>query len=328
MRFAFPYWLFLMAFIPALIAFYMWAIRGRDSAVRSLVSARLHKNLVSAPSGNRRWASYILVISGLFFVIAALARPQIGRQPAEKERRGLDIEFMIDASYSMAAVDTAPNRFEAAKKAVSEIVKNLKGDRVGLTMFTNASLRVLPFTTDYGSVEHFLRLCDMKVFLNRGTNIEAAIAGTVPVFEKRSNKSKVMVILTDGEDDPDLSYNLPPEPAIVDLHLYFFGMGTEAGGPIPLRAETEEIVGYMKDSAGKDIVTRLEEASLNKMAGSYSGRYYRYSPEGVRRFINDLDNLKKEQIEDKENLVYVDYFQYFLIAGSLMIFIGKAVLED
>lgn len=328
MRFASPYWLLLLAVIPTLVLFYIRAVRGRDEAISRLVSYRLRSALVLTSSGRRRWTSYILVLSGLFLIIAALARPQFGQRPGEKERMGVDIEFMIDSSLSMSAVDVAPNRFEAAKAAVSEIMKNLKGDRVGLSLFTNASLRVLPFTTDYASLEYFLKIADMKVFLYQGTNMESALKEAIPAFDRKSKKSKVVAVLSDGEDEPGVGYRLPEDFATADLRVFAFGIGTESGGPIPVRSETNEIVGYMKYSNGKEIVTRLEEEPLKKMAGAFRGKYYRYSKEGVESFIRDLDHLKREMIEEKEEMVYVDYFQFFLVAGFLMLFIGKAVSED
>lgn len=317
-----------LALIPALALFYRGALRRREEAVRRLVSSRFRSILVSAPSAGKRRLSYALVLAGLSLIIISLARPQFGQKPSEKERMGVDIEFMIDASLSMSAVDLKPNRFEAAKEAVSEIMKRLKGDRVGLALFTNASLQVLPFTTDYASLDYFLRISEMKVFLYQGTNIETAIREILPSLDRKSRKSKVIVVLSDGEDEPGLDYKLPDDLATADLHIFTIGIGTENGGLMPIRSETDQIVGYMKDAKGREIVTRLEEEPLKKMAHAFRGKYYRYSREGIDRFIGDLDDLKKKMIEEKEELVYVDYFQYFLLAGFLMIFIGKAVVED
>lgn len=328
MRFASPSWLYLLALLPLLAIFYVWATRKRNEAIEKLASSRFRNILVSAPRARKRWQSHILVLAGLSLLVAALARPQFGQRPEEKERRGLDLEFMLDASMSMAAVDVSPDRFGAAKGVVSGILRELKGDRVGLTMFTNSPLRVLPFTTDYGAFEYFLDMCDMKVFLNWGTNIETSVRETVPVFERKGGKSKVIVILSDGEDEPGLDYKLPEDILAADLHVYVFGVGTESGGTIPLRAETEQIVGYMKDSSGRDIVTRMEEATLRKVAQGYGGKYYSYTRESVKKFISDLDDLKKTMIGDREEIVYEDYFQYFLIAGLLLIFAGKGISED
>ncbi len=328
MRFASPYWLYLLALLPLLAIFYVWAMQRRNEAIEKLASSRFRSSLVSAPPAKKRWQSHILVLAGLSLLVAALARPQFGQRPEEKERRGLDLEFMLDASMSMAAVDVSPDRFGAAKVVVRDVLKELKGDRVGLTMFTNSPLRVLPFTTDYGAFEYFLDMCDMKVFLNWGTNIETSVRETVPVFERKGGKSKVIVILSDGEDEPGLDYKLPEDILAADLHVYVFGVGTESGGTIPLRAETEQIVGYMKDSSGRDIVTRMEEATLKKVAQGYGGRYYSYTQDSIKKFISDLDDLKNTMIEDREEIVYEDYFQYFLIAGLLLIFAGKGISED
>src|SRR3990172_3424937 len=319
MRLAFPYLLILLAVVPALALFYRSALRKREEAVRRLVSSKFRNILVLAPSAGKRRLSYALVLAGLSLIIISLARPQFGQKPSEKERMGVDIEFMIDSSLSMSALDLEQNRFEAAKAAVSEIMKRLKGDRVGLALFTNASLQILPFTTDYASFEYFLKISDMKVFLYQGTNIEAAIREMLPALDRKSRKSKVIVVLSDGEDEPGLDYKLPDDFATPDLSIFTFGIGTENGGPIPIRSETDQVVGYMKDSKGREIVTRLEEEPLKKMAHAFRGKYYRYSIEGIDRFIGDLDDLKKEMIEEKEELVYVDYFQYFLLAGFLMI---------
>ncbi|MBI3814996.1 MAG: VWA domain-containing protein [Nitrospinae bacterium] len=328
MRFASPYWLIFLFLIPALSLFYLRAVRKREESIGKFASSMLRSSLVSAPSGRRRWSSYILTLAGLFLIIIALAMPQLGQKPADMERKGLDIEFVIDASYSMAVSDVVPNRFEYAKTTASEIMKNLKGDRVGLTMFTNSTLGIVPFTTDYGAVDYFLKISDMKVFFSRGTNIETAVRNTVSVFDKKSWKSKVIVILSDGEDEPGLTYKLSDELSSFGLHVFVFGVGTEDGGRIPILLESEGNFVYMKDSSGAEILSKFDEAALNKIARAYNGKYYRYSPEGVKQFIKDLDALKKEQIENRENIVYNDYFQYFLLLGFVLVFIGKAVLEE
>ena len=143
MRLASPYWLIFLSLIPILFLFYIRAARKREESIGKFASSMLRSSLVSAPSGRRRWTSYIFTLAGLFLIIIALAMPQFGQKPADMERKGLDIEFVIDASYSMAVSDVIANRFEYAKAAVSGIMKNLKGDRVGLTMFTNSTLGVV-----------------------------------------------------------------------------------------------------------------------------------------------------------------------------------------
>ena len=321
-RFYAPEWLILLALPPLLLLFYRWTERSKALAVARLVSRAHFESLVRAPRRGREWTRVLLFALGLAFLSLALARPQFGQNLEPVERKGMDIHILLDASLSMKVEDAPPSRFERAKEEIRKLLLLLEGDRVGLTLFSNAPLKIIPFTTDYSAIEKYLDLVNPEIFVQTGTHIESALASALPSFDKSPNGG-VILVFSDGEDEPGLGYTLAREAkSSGPIRVYCFGVGTGAGGPIPMRTK-EGAVEYKQDANGQRARSALAEVPLKTIAALHGGKYYPASPEGAREFVTELNSMKKALIETRKVYRYQDYFEACLLAGFLLILVGR-----
>ena len=141
-----------------------------------------------------------LLLIALFFMVFAMARPQIGTKLEEVRREGVDVMVAIDVSKSMLAEDIPPSRLAKAKHEVESFIDKLEGDRVGLIAFSGIAFTQCPLTLDYGAAKIFLDILGPDLIPTPGTNIGMAITKAIEAFDQQERKHKVLVLITDGED--------------------------------------------------------------------------------------------------------------------------------
>ena len=320
-RFYAPEWLVLLALPPLLLLFYRWAERSKALAVVRLASPAHFQSLVRAPRRGWEWTRVLLFALGLAFLALALARPQFGQGLEPVERKGMDIHILLDASLSMKVEDAVPSRFDRAKEEIRKLLSLLEGDRVGLTLFSNVPLKIIPFTTDYNAIEKYLDLVDPEIFVQTGTHLESALASALPSFDK-SPQGGVVILFSDGEDEPGQGYTLARgAKSAGPVRVYCFGVGTGDGGPIPARSK-DGAMEYKLDANGQMARSALTEVPLKTIAALHGGKYYSASPD-AREFITELNSMKKALIETRKVYRYQDYFEACLLAGFLLILAGR-----
>lgn len=321
-RFYAPAWLFMLALLPGLLVVHQVALKRKVLALSKIASRSHFGYLVNTSQKGREWVRLMIFFGGLAFLIVALARPQLGQGLEPSERKGLDVQILLDASLSMNVEDEKPNRFERAREGIKQLLDQLEGERVALTLFSNVPLRVIPFTTDYSAVEKYLDLIEPGVFVQTGTNMESALFAALPFFEK-SSPGGAIAVFSDGEDEPGMNYLIAKDTITKGpIRVYCFGVGSRSGGPIPLRSKKGKVK-YKLDTEGRKVQSFMMEEPLKKMARLNNGKYYPLSPESTGDFVSELNYMKKKLIESKKVYRYQDYFQYFLIAGFVLLFIGR-----
>ena len=134
------------------------------------------------------------------FLVLSMARPQLGAKLKEVKRKGVELVIALDVSNSMLAQDIKPNRLECAKQAISRMVDKLSDDRIGLIVFAGDAYVQVPVTSDYVSAKMFLNTINPGIVPVQGTAIGKAIELGSNSFSSQSGKSRVMVIITDGEN--------------------------------------------------------------------------------------------------------------------------------
>ncbi|HTV75935.1 MAG TPA: VWA domain-containing protein, partial [Candidatus Baltobacteraceae bacterium] len=201
MRFGAPQILWLLLVIPPVLAlFFWWRERARQKLLTQFIEARLLSSLTVGISPARKKWRFALFILAVVFLIVALARPQYGFDLQEVEQRGLDIVVAVDTSKSMLATDIAPDRLERAKLAALELMQDAKSDRLGLVAFAGEGFLECPLTVDNTAFEQSVQALDVNSVSEGGTALAAAINTALTAFEA-SNGHKVLVLLTDGEDN-------------------------------------------------------------------------------------------------------------------------------
>lgn len=326
MRLANPYFLGALWLIPAVVVFYVWAFKRKRLLIERFVSGELKDRLLMGVSASRQRLKTGLVVAGCTFSICALLQPQWGFHWEEIKRRGIDIILAIDVSKSMLAEDVSPNRLERAKRKISDFLRVVQGDRIGLIAFAGTAFLQCPLTLDHGAVQIFLDAVDTDLIPVPGTSISEAIELSVKAFEKSERNSRALILITDGEETTGNDLESAKKAGTLGIKIYTIGIGKEEGAPIP----NKEGGGFKKDRQGNMILTKLDEQGLQKLALETGGSY-------VRSVSGDLDleeiytDLKKNT-EDRElksgrEKRFEERFQWPLLLAFLCFFL-EAVLSE
>lgn len=314
--------------IPLILLIFLLMLRWKKRAMNSFAERNLFSHLAPTFSKSKIWIKFILFAISLSLLIIAIANPQMGAKMEEVKREGIDLMIALDVSNSMKAEDLVPNRLGAAKQAISKLIENLKGDRIGIIVFGGEAYVQLPITTDYAAAKLFLNNIDTDVIPTQGTNIGAAIDLAVRSFESGSDKNKALVIITDGENHEEDVLKIVGDATEQGIAIHTIGMGSEHGGPIPVYINGR-ISGYKKDRDGNTVVTRLNEKMLQQIAAAGDGSYIRAtnSQVGLNAIFREINKMDKKEFGSKIYTSYEDYFQYFLGAALLFLVIEFFVPE-
>ncbi len=328
-RFAHPEYLYGLALIPVLAGFYWLVARLRRSSLQRFGTLSVLTRLTEEASGAKRFwsAGLMMLISAL--CVVALANPQIGTRMEEVKQEGVDLFIALDVSLSMKAEDIKPNRLEKAKLELRNLIARLSGDRIGLIVFAGDAFTQFPLTTDYGAANLFLDVVDVDAVPLPGTNIGAAINRAMESFDFKEQTTKVIVIITDGESTEGNAFDASDEAAKRGILLYTIGMGSSSGSPIPVYNASGQQVDFKRDRLGKVVVSKLDESSLEKIAATGNGRYFRGTSgqDELEEIYKALNALQKKEFGVKQFTDYEDRFQAFLIAAVLLLFAETLLSE-
>lgn len=263
-------------------------------------------------------------ISPLWIVYPRLAilGPQIGTRIKPVERKGVDLVFALDTSVSMDANDVKPSRIDKAKFEIARLIRGLKGDRVGIIVFAGSSHLYLPMTTDYEAAQLFLNEIDTQMIPTQGTSLSSALETGISAFTDESEKYKVLILVTDGEDHEGEAIEIARKAADTGMGIYTVGVGSLSGSLIPLSGEkTQE---YKRDNKGKLITTVLNEQILKDIANAGKGQYFRFSnnSDTAEDIAFAIDHMEKRTVSTHEFSEYEDRYQIPAFLSLLFFFAG------
>jgi Ca-activated chloride channel family protein len=322
-----PKYLYILAVIPLLVVLFLFNLWWKRRKQREFGSPELVKKLSADSSVFKPALKLAVVALALTGVILALVNPKIGTRTETVKREGVDIVFAIDVSKSMLAEDVAPSRLEKAKQIVSQVINNLGTDRIGIIGYAGSAYPVLPITTDYSVAKMFLQSMNTDMVSSQGTAIADAINLSSKYFDDPQT-SKLIILISDGEDHGEGSEEAAAEAKKKGIKLITVGVGTEKGGPIPLKLNGR-LQGYKLDGNGETVITKLYPDALTTIAKSTGGNYvYGGTTKEVSDFVkNALKNIDKKEFESKEIALYESQFQWFLGAALLLLFLDIFLLD-
>ena len=322
-NFAYAQYLLLIFLIPVFFIVQAVLLRIRRNRLRKFGDEKLVSQMMPSYSKSKVWVRLVLFSIGFFFFVIGLSRPQIGARLKEQEIKGAEIIIAIDVSNSMLAEDYSPNRLERAKLAVSRLVDKLRDDRIGLVIFAGTSFVQLPVTTDYVSAKMFLNSIDTGSIPIQGTALGDAITTCIRSFSEQSDKSRAIILITDGENHEDDPVAAAKQAAEMGIKVFTIGVGSPEGKPIPMNGE------LLKDKDGEIVVSRLDEAVLQEIAAEGNGAYVRAgnSEFGLNPIIDDLRKLEDEKYSSVVFEEYDEQFMYFL-AIALVFFVLEMLVGD
>ena len=321
--FASPLYLWLLLLVPVIPVVYGIARAMRRRRIRRFGDEDLVEALMPSWSGSKAWVRIILFTLAFMCFTVGIARPQMGAKLAERETKGAEIMICLDVSNSMLAEDYSPCRLERAKLAISRIVDKLEGDRIGLIVFAGTSFVQLPITTDYVSAKMFLSSIGPDSVPVQGTAIGEAITTAARSFSAQSEKSRAIIIITDGENHEDDAVDAARQVAETGVKIYTIGVGSLRGEPVPVKGE------LLKDSEGNIVVSRLDEETLKKVASEGCGAYVHAGNEefGLNPVIDDIRKLEDERFNSVVFEEYDEQYMYFFAAALFFLVLEMLIGE-
>jgi Ca-activated chloride channel homolog len=328
MKFAEPLWLFAgLAVLAVLFGLYRHFDARQRAALAEFASSHLLGRLTASFSPGRRRVKRALFAAAIALVFVALARPQLGYHWEEQRQRGIDILFAIDTSKSMLTQDVTPDRLTRAKLAITDFVNKLEGDRVGLIAFAGDAFLQAPLTLDYNAFEESLDAVDTNTIPRGGTDISSAIQEAQAAFGPGTKNRKILVLLTDGEDLEAKGIETARASASDGLVIYTVGVGSAAGGLIPLPGANGG-TDFVKDASGQFVKSHLDEDTLKQIAQATDGLYEPLGQqgEGLQSIYHQaLASLPKQDLASRSQRVYDERFQWPLAAGIACLFASMMI---
>lgn len=326
-RFANPGFLYLLLLLPVIAALWMFYQWRKNKALQKFGDPGLVKKLMPEYSSIRPNIKLFLRIIALTSVIIILARPQFGSKLEEVRKQGVEVIIALDVSNSMLARDIQPDRLTRAKQALTRLIDNLDNDKIGLIVFAGDAYTQIPITTDYISAKMFLSTISPDMVPKQGTAIGSAIELGMRSFSPGENKSRALIIITDGENHEDDPVSAASEAAKAGIVIHTIGIGSVEGVPVSVKGGGS--TDFLKDAEGNTVITKLDEDILKKIAISTSGNYVRASNTniGLDEIFNEIRNMKKEELESKMFTEYNDQFRIFAIL-ALIFLLTEFIIMD
>src|SRR5213082_1514090 len=272
MSFGAPIWFWALLVIPVLALLFARAEQRGIARLREFVSPRLLPQLAATVNRSRRVLRFALLMLGLALAIVSLARPQWGYTYQDVKRKGLDLVFAVDTSRSMLSNDVQPNRLQRVKLAAQDLINELQGDRVGLIAFAGRAFLQAPLTIDYEAAVDAINDLDTNTIPEGGTNISAAIDLAVQTYGKSAAGNRALIIFTDGEELSGDAVRTAKAAADAGVRIFTIGVGTPQGSLIPVTSDGGA-TGFVKDSNGQVVKSKLDEKRLKEIAESTGGFY-------------------------------------------------------
>lgn len=313
---------------PVLVLAYLVALHLKNRSMKRFSGSGLLPALVPGVSSWRSATRFLLFRHGFGLAIIALAGPQMGTRVEEVQAKGVDVMVALDVSNSMLAEDLKPNRLEVAKRALSQLIEKMHGDRLGIVVFAGQAYTQLPITADRSAAKLFLGSLGPELVQRQGTAIGAAIEQAARSFGTDAAKSKAIIVISDGESFEDDGEQAAKEAAEAGIVVNTIGMGSPEGTPIPIKLNGA-MVGFKKDRNGQTVLTKLDEASLSRIAAAGQGEYVHATSgdTGVDGIMAKLRSMDQTDLGTFRFAGHEDRFQYFLAVACAMVALACALGE-
>lgn len=321
-------WFWLLLILLGMLLVFLWTQLWKKRTKRKFSDLTLLERLSPDQSAFKSVLKFITLSLSFICLIIALVNPKIGTSLQTVKREGVDIVFAIDVSKSMLAEDIAPSRLEKAKQLTTQIINNLVSDRVGIIAYAAKAVPQLPITTDYSSAKMFLQNLNTDMLSSQGTAIDEAIQLSRSYYNDEEQTNRVLVIISDGEDHNDLSLEVAEAAAEEGIKIFTIGVGTEKGGPIPLK-RNGIVMSYKKDQNGATVITKLNTNTLSEIAKEANGTYVdgKNTNDVIETIGDILNKMDKKEFEAKEFAEFEDQFQWFLGLGLFFLILDILFLE-
>ena len=321
-------YLYLLFILPIVVLFYLLNLYWKRKKQREFGDLDLVRKLSPESSVSKPILKLVMILLALAGIILGLVNPKIGTKIETVKREGIDIVFAMDVSKSMLAEDVAPNRLEKSKQIVSQIINQLGNDRIGIVAYAGSAFPVLPITTDYSVAKMFLQSMNPEIVSSQGTSLDEAIKLSATYFDDKSKTSKLLILISDGEDHSEGAEEAAEEAKKLGMKIITVGIGTEKGSTIPLK-KNGVVVRFQRDNENQVVITKLNENGLKSIAKATSGGYVNgnNTKEVLEYIKNALNNIEKTEFQATQMADFQSQFQWFLGFAFAFLFLDIFFLE-
>ena len=310
-----PDFFYLFLLMIPMIAWYIWRNKKAGASIQ-FSSVMGFARIPKSWKYYFRHSVFACSMISLSLLIVALARPQSSNSWQNVTTEGIDIVIALDISSSMLAMDFQPNRLEAAKDVAIQFISGRPNDKIGLVIFSGESFTQCPLTTDHATVINLFRNIESGM-IEDGTAIGNGLATAVSRLKESNAISKVVILLTDGENNRG---EIAPVTAAelaktYGIRVYTIGVGTIGTAPYPMQTPFGVQV--------RDVEVKIDEATLQKIAGTTDGNYFRATNNTkLADIYREIDKLEKSKIDVKEYSKKEEEYLKFALAGAFMLILA------
>ena len=321
-------YLYLLFLLPVVVALFLFNLYWKRKKQREFGDLELVKKLSPESSTFKPVLKLVIMVLAFLGLIFGLVNPKIGTKMETVKREGIDIVFAMDVSKSMLAEDIAPSRLEKSKQIVSQIINQLGNDRIGIVAYAGSAFPVLPITSDYSVAKMFLQSMSPDMVSSQGTSLDQAIQLSGTYFDDKSKTSKLLILISDGEDHSEGAQVAAEEANKQGMRIVTIGLGTEKGGTIPLKVNGK-VQSYQRDNNDEVVVTKLNRTSLQAIAKATKGGYVdgNNTKEVLEYIKNTLNTIQKTEFEATQMADFQSQFQWFLGIAFALLFLDLFFLE-
>jgi Ca-activated chloride channel family protein len=307
-----PYYFILLLLIPIGIVAQNSYVKWQIEKQAAFGEQQAMEKLLMRASKIKSRIKFMLQIMAVFFIVLALVNPKLGSKVETVPAKGVEIVFAIDVSKSMLCTDIQPNRLEKSKQIITQIINSIGSDRIGIVAYAGSAYPVLPMTTDYELAKMFTQSMSTDIISSQGTAIESAIQTSVDFFDN-PNSGKAIILLSDGEDHENTSFDVSKVTKEKNVKIITVGIGTSNGGTI----EFVDELGFQqvkKDKNGQVVTTKLNEEVLQKIASETNGTYCNDTQisKVVATIKSALASVKQQEFKAQQLAQKQSQFQWFL----------------
>lgn len=314
-EFANPYVLGLLIYVPLMA---WWYYKKKDEYIAEVrLSSTQGIAVAQSWKVSARPILQVLQLLAIAALIIALARPQVVLKKENVNAEGIDIMLALDVSVSMLAKDFEPDRLEASKEVAAEFVEQRKHDRIGLIVFAGESFTQCPLTTDHNILRSFLSTLECGLIEN-GTAIGMGLANASKRLKDSDAKSKVIILLTDGENNAGYASPMQAADAAkkLGIKVYTIGVGTKGQAQVPVaqRPNGSFIYGWQQ--------VRIDEELLQQVAKETGGEYFRAQDmDQLKAIYSKIDLLERTKIETTTIRNYKEKYHFFVLLAICLVLI-------
>ncbi len=316
-RFQHKIYLWGLAALAPMVILFLFFQNWRNRNLKRFAHSSLLEQLTPDVSFNKHLIKFILLSLAFEMIVIGFANPQVGTKQEKVKREGIDVIIAMDVSNSMLSEDIKPNRLMRAKNFVSNFIDELHNDRLGMIVFAGRGYVQMPLTVDYSAGRMYLKTINTNLVPTQGTNIAEAVNMARENFVEGENKSKALIIITDGEDNEGGVDEAIADAVKEGVKVFTIGVGTDNGGPIPVGSD------FKRDESGSIVLSKMNQEMLRDLAAKGNGKYFQLGSgkDEINAILKELGRINTKEFEEMVFTSFDDQFQWCLAIAAVLLLI-------